>query len=377
MSILAGINLQTFIPLFEEFLTKQGWVRLKELEAFSIWNIKENPSFNTDIRILNLKSSDYVDDIEFTEAAIEKLASYFSSSKELITQTILDKSNIIKQGKISFRVIANDVIDGKIAFKDGIELLKSSRSFIENFARSAQKKKAVFNGKKTTDVATFMDDVKLGQTQQGSYIVNIYYPIEQTPINEDLTQTSFSECVSQNISSGLNALSAYLNQGDNAPNDVGDFIQKGISTNLCESLIRLSGKNQHRDLEITIYNDTLDDKQIFTLAHSNIDKIKSISTQLQKEEYEFSHYEIIGKVIERHSLSGNNDEGGRITVKMEIYGRIRSINVELDTQQYKLANQAVDQGNMLRLIGALSIKKQRGEMTKLKKIDIFNNEKLL
>ncbi|VEH66661.1 Uncharacterised protein [Rodentibacter pneumotropicus] len=56
---------------------------------------------------------------------------------------------------------------------------------------------------------------------------------------------------------------------------------------------------------------------------------------------------------------------------MEIYGRIRSINVELDTQQYKLANQAVDQGNMLRLIGALSIKKQRGEITKLKKIDIL------
>ncbi|VEH66664.1 Uncharacterised protein [Rodentibacter pneumotropicus] len=102
MSILAGINLQTFIPLFEEFLTKQGWVRLKELEAFSIWNIEENPSFNTDIRVLNLKSSDYVDDIEFTEAAIEKLASYFSSSKELITQTILDKAILLNRERSVF-----------------------------------------------------------------------------------------------------------------------------------------------------------------------------------------------------------------------------------------------------------------------------------
>ena len=376
MSILAKINLQTFIPLFEEFLTKQGWVRLKQLEAFSIWNIKENPSFDTDIRLLNLKTESYIDDIEFTENAIKKLAHYFSSSAELIIQAILNKSNIIKQGKISFRVIANDVIDGKIAFKDGIELLKSSRAFIENFARSAQKKKAVFHGKKTADVITFMDEVKLGQTQQGSYIVNVYYPVEQLSINEDLSQTSFSECVSQNISSGLNALSDYLNQRNNAPKDTGDFVQKGISVNLCESLIRLSGKNQHRDIEITVYDET-QNKQTFTLTHSDVNKIKSISTQLQKEEYNFPHYEVIGKVIERHSLSGNNDEGGRITVKMEIYGRIRSINVELDTQQYKLANQAVDQGNMLRLIGALLIKKQRGEITNLQQIDILNNEKLL
>ncbi|HHW7450534.1 hypothetical protein IXK22_11985 [Pasteurella multocida] len=377
MSILAEINLQTFIPLFEEFLTKRGWVRLKQLETFSIWNIKENPSFDTDIRLLNPKTEPYVDDIEFTEAAIKKLARYFSSSVELITQAILDESNIVKQGKISFRVIANDVIDGKIAFQDGIELLKSSRSFIENFARSAQKKRAIFNGKKTTDVTAFMNEVKLGQTQQGSYIVNVYYPIEQPSINEDLTQTSFSECVNQNMSSGLNALSDYLERRNNAHQDVGDLIQKGISTNLCESLIRLSGKNQHRDLEITVYDDNTKDKQIFTLARSNIDKIKSISTQLSKEEFYFQTYEVIGKVIERHSLSGNNDEGGRITVKMEVYGRIRSINVELDTKQYKLANQAVDQGNMLRLIGTLSIKKQRGDMTKLSRIDILNSEKLL
>ena len=56
-----------------------------------------------------------------------------------------------------------------------------------------------------------MNEMQLGQTQKGSYVINVYYPIEQLSPSEDLTQTSFAECVNQNITSGLAALSAYLN----------------------------------------------------------------------------------------------------------------------------------------------------------------------
>lgn len=377
MSILEKINLQTFIPLFETFLIKQGFRKLKEMPAFSIWNVENNPTFETDIRLINLQSKPCVDDVEFTEKAIDKLARHFASSSELILKAILDKGQLIKQGRIHFRVIADDVENGKIAFMEGIELFKSTRAFIEYFARSTQKKKAVFHSKKTAVVNDFMKEVQLGQTQKGSYIINIYYPIEQPSVYEDITQTSFAECVNQNISSGLTALSAYLENKDNAPKDPGDFIQKGISSNLCESLIRLSGHNQHRDVEVVLYDTELDNnKQIFTLKKSNIDKIKHIATQLVKDEFDFEKYEVTGKVIERHSLSGNNEEGGRITVKMEIYGRMRSINVDLDPINYKLANRAVAKNKPIHLCGRLHIKKEKGELTHLTKITILNDTPL-
>ena len=163
----------------------------------------------------------------------------------------------------------------------------------------------------------------------------------------------------------------------NAPKNPGDFIQKGISSNLCESLIRLSGKDHHRDVEVSLYDDQANDrKHTFLLKKSNITQIKYIAQKLAKDEFEFDKYEVIGKVIERHSLSGNNEEGGRITVKMEIYGRMRSINVELDPQNYKLANRAVNKNKQLRLLGKLRIKKGKGELIQPTNISILDDERL-
>ena len=97
---------------------------------------------------------------------------------------------------------------------------------------------------------------------------------------------------------------------------------------------------------------------------------------MPKDEFEFEKYEVIGKVIERHSLSGNNEEGGRITVKTEVYGRMRSINVELDPEHYKLANLAVNENRQLRLFGKLHIKKGKGELICPTNIAILNDETL-
>ena len=372
-SFLRKSDIQTLIPKIKSYLVKQNWVQIKESETLSIWCA---PDKKTTVRIIN-PNIQAEDSLEFIESTLEKLANYFKSSIELVLQAILNHQFPDKLGRMRFRVIADDVANGTIAFSEGIELLKSTRSFIENFVRSTQKKKAIFTGKKTTTVTNFMNEMQLGQTQKGSYVINVYYPIEQLSPSEDLTQTSFAECVNQNITSGLAALSAYLNNEKNAPKNPGDFIQKGISSNLCESLIRLSGKDHHRDVEVSLYDDQANDrKHTFLLKKSNITQIKYIAQKLAKDEFEFDKYEVIGKVIERHSLSGNNEEGGRITVKMEIYGRMRSINVELDPQNYKLANRAVNKNKQLRLLGKLRIKKGKGELIQPTNISILDDERL-
>ena len=372
-SFLSKSDIPTLIPKIKSYLIEQSWVQVKESDVLSIWCA---PDKKTTVRVIN-PNIQAEDSLEFTENTLEKLANYFKSSVELVLQAIENHKFPDKLGRISFRVIADDVANGTIAFSEGIELLKSTSAFIENFVRSTQKKKAIFNGKKTAAVANFMNEVQLGQTQQGSYVINVYYPIEQLSAKSDLTQTSFAECVNQNISSGLTALSDYFNNAKNAPQDPSYFIQKGISSNLCESLIRLSGKNQHRDVEVSLYDEqTTNGKHIFLLKKSNIKHIKNIARKLAKDEFEFEKYEVIGKVIERHSLSGNNEEGGRITVKTEVYGRMRSINVELDPEHYKLANLAVNENRQLRLFGKLHIKKGKGELICPTNIAILNDETL-
>lgn len=370
-------NIAQFIPLLQQYLIQQGWHKVKENNVLSIWNKVEAPSLATLLRLPNL-ANHAEDNVEFTLIALRKLADHLNSSEELVVQAVYDNRLPAQLGKISVRVIADDVQNGQIAFQEGIELFQTTKRFVENFAKSAWKKRAQHSNKKAASVVEFMKSVKLGQTQHGSYIVNVYYPIEQVPAtNGALMQTTFSEQVNYNIASGLAALSDYLDNTDNAPKDVGDFIQKGISTNLCETLVNFSGKNQHRDVELTLHTSRNDEHpQIFRLPKAKIHRIEHIATQLAKDEYRWKKYEVIGKVIDRHSLSGGIEEGGSITVKTEIYGKIRTIHIELDPTDYKLANEATNQGKPLQLIGALHIKQQRGEMSELQKIQIWDSEPL-
>ncbi|OOH89508.1 hypothetical protein BMT54_06340 [Pasteurellaceae bacterium 15-036681] len=372
-SLLEKSDIQTLIPKFSQYLISQHWLLLKDNGIVSIWG---SPDKQLSIRLPN-PASLAEDDAEFTEIALSKLARYLNSSTELVLQAILDSKFPPKLGQISFRIIADDVENGQISFQDGIELFKSTKRFIENFAKSAWKKSAILTTYKPENVADFINNVRLGQTEHGSYTVNIYYPIEQVSVEDDLSKTSFSEAVNQNISSGLSALASYLSEQADAPQNAGDFIQRGISTNLCHTLVSFSGKRQHRDLEITLH--TLENNgsnQIFRLQNAKIEKLKHIAKQLAKDEYFFEKYEVIGKVIDRHSLSGNIEEGGKITVKMEIYGKLRNISINLNPEEYKLANKATNDGNLLQLVGKLFIKKGKGEMSDLTNIRILNNESL-
>lgn len=374
-SLLKKSDIQTLIPKFTQYLQSQHWRLLKDNGIVSIWGAPNN---ETSIRLPNPVTPSE-DEAEFTEIALSKLASYLNSSEELILQSILDATLPAKLGKISFRIIADDVDNGQISFHDGVELFITTKRFIENFAKTAWKKSATLSTHKPELVANFINNVKLGQTEHGSYTINVYYPIEQLSMEEDLFQTrkSFSETVNQNISSGLSALSSYLTKQPDAPQNAGDFIQKGISIDLCDTLVRFSGKEEHRDLEITLHSVEMENpRQIFRLQNMQIKEIRHIANQLNKDEHFFDKYVVKGKVIARHSLSGNIEEGGRITVKMEIYGKLRSIQIDLNPEEYKLANKATNDGNLLELIGKLRIKKDKGEMSNLIGIRILENKPL-
>lgn len=374
--ILTEKTLAQFIPLLQQYLKQQGWHKVKENDVLSIWNKVESPSLATLLRLPNVIEVTE-DKCNFTLSTLQKLADHLNSSVEFIVQAVYDNKPAAQLGKISVRVIADDVQNGQIAFQEGLSLFQTTKNFVENFAKSTWKKKAYHSNGKAVSVVEFMSTLKLGQTQQGSYIVNVYYPIEQSLGNSAIPETSFSAQVNQNIASGLAALSEHLNQSDVESIDIGEFIQKGISANLCNTLIHFSGKNQHRDVEITLHAiNTNEQNQVFTLPKAKIPDIEHISTQLAKDEFWFEKYEVIGKVIDRHSLSGGIEEGGKISVRVEIYGRVRTIHIDLNPMDYKLANEATNQGKPLRLIGKLHIKQQKGEMTDLTRIQIWENPSL-
>lgn len=377
MSKLLDVNkIAYYIDMIEEFLLDHNWHCLKEYDSFSVWNLKNNPTFKTDIRLPINSNNEYADDIDLIEEAINKLAILFNSNFEFVLQSIINKKPITSFSKISFRVISNDVKKGNIPLDEGINLISSVKKFIENIAKATETRKTSFSSYKSKNIMDFMGSIQLGQTEIGSYVVNLHYPIQTIRSFDSVNniQQSFSECVENDIELGLKTLTEIVMKNKYI-NDIATLVQKGISANLCDSLINLTGLSQNRNVEIILHNK---EKKVssFYFDKTRISLIKNISQKLHKDEFILDNFTVIGFVVDRHSLSGNLLEGGKISIKMFIVGKMRNIDIELDTKQYLIANDAVKLASQVSITGRLSIKKTNGILVNVSNIKIVEQKKL-
>lgn len=377
MSKLLDINkIAYYKQMIEKFLSDHDWHLLKKYDTFSVWNLKENPTFKTDIRLPIDYNNEYADNIDFIEEAINKLAIIFNSNFESIWQSIINEQTIDRVSKVSFRVISEDVKKGNIPLNEAINLIKNVKYFIENMAKATESKRASFTKYKSKDIIDFMESVQLGQTEIGSYIVNLYYPISQTDTfyNLNKVEQSFSECVDKDIEIGLKALTEIVNENKYI-NDIATLVQKGISANLCDSLINLTGLSQNRDVEIILHNKT---KKLtpFYFDKTRISLIKEISKNLSKDEFILNNFTVTGYVVDRYSPSGNLFEGGKITIKMTIFNKKRNIDIDLNSEQYYQANEAVELASQISITGKLLIKKAAGTLVNISDIKIIEQKKI-
>jgi hypothetical protein len=179
--------------------------------------------------------------------------------------------------------------------------------------------------------------------------------------------------VDNDIELGLKTLTEIVDENKYS-NDIATLVQKGISSNLCDSLIDLTGLSQNRNVEIILHNKT---KKVssFYFDKTRVSLIKNISQKLHQDEFILDNFTVIGFVVDRHSLSGNLLEGGRISIKMHIIGKMRNIDIELNTKQYLIANDAVKLASQVSITGKLSIKKASGTLVNISDIKIVEQKK--
>ncbi|TOO51119.1 hypothetical protein CGH34_25850, partial [Vibrio parahaemolyticus] len=108
---------------------------------------------------------------------------------------------------VKIRVVHSDVEEGTIPIEDGVLLIEKSRDLLAATTLSTFSKKAYFTGQRNTEAQNFIKQLRLGQTEVGSFIVNLIAPIPET-INSQLDQDEMSvtRAVTNNLSRSLVAL---------------------------------------------------------------------------------------------------------------------------------------------------------------------------
>ena len=240
-----SINEKITLSVLKNYLVRQHWREcdIKIDLPITFWKNEQFPE--AELRLPNNENlSDY-------DSAIFRVVQELAFLEGCEVQELI--VTLHSQDTINIRIVGDDVENGTIPLQDGALLFQSAESLI----KSAVSKILIATKKmrKRQQIDEFMDSVRLGQTQHGSYAINIITPntISET-IQADYTPVTTSEILNDTIYKALQSLKVSV-----AKYQKDDDIQifeyskiEGADLGICNALLAMSGENQERDVEINL-----------------------------------------------------------------------------------------------------------------------------
>ncbi|KHN66220.1 hypothetical protein DH17_03880 [Acinetobacter oleivorans] len=149
-----------------------------------------------------------------------------------------------------------------------------------------------------------------------------------------------------------------------------ESVSNGVSANLCDSLIGMSGKNENYDIEISIKSrkTKITNKHLF--SSSSVQYMK-IATDFLKGQNSVVNYTVIGTVINLKQQP--NENHGTVTIKFKYEGKMRSIKLRLENPDYLDAVKAHANKKTVSITGDLYISGKNTDLLNFKKL-IINDQ---
>ena len=325
--------------LLGKYLELNHWKAHKDPRGVAkIWRKEVNGQLREVVQPVMPELQDYDSSID---SAIERLAAINrvdpDKMRELITHSRFDTYSV--------RVIGDDIEEGRIPLKDGVKLFSSFKDLITAAARSSERTAAVYKGGKLSrKVREFLDGLLLDQTAVGSYIVNISQFIPINDFDNEMgfissTRRGLSESLSKSISAAYEI--ATLDEGDEIDASfLTSSISKGVSANLLDAIIKMSGSDTRRSVELSIELSGFElrgqeyaKRLIFEPKH--IGNLKRASGFYRKN-YEVPDYLLVG-FVKGQTLNPDHQTGGEVEIYTTIDSDIHIVSISLDREQYETA----------------------------------------
>lgn len=149
--------------------------------------------------------------------------------------------------------------DGSVRIDAGVEIVLQARDMLLSAACAAKDPRASYRAGKVKDAASYMDRVRLGQTEQGSFVVTLLAPVppalsrDQGAFWPVETDEPFERQVTRTLAGGLQAAQAAAESAIRG-NGMSAFqvaVKHGVNANLCEALASLIEKGNGLDVSVT------------------------------------------------------------------------------------------------------------------------------
>lgn len=347
---------------FRAYLECTGWMQNGTIpNVASIWHRSEQSDDGAEILLPESQIvRDYWDGLL---DAVVKLARFERKATEQMVQEL----STFFCDQVSIRVIADDVEGGTIPLVDGVKLNEKGRDLMVAAVLSTVSKRRNFSGTRPAEATVYLSGLRLGQTEIGSYVVNIITPVaRRQEAQRELEDTPFGRVVTTNLALGLHALCSAVRTYDDNPSrsELDDAVAKGASANMCDALIGLSGEHQQRafSISLSLSKDVQYGGDVPRLFDFRVEDVRTLR---EMANYYRDNYVRTGFTAEGFVKKLDRDPAsdiGFITITADVNGFEKNIEFELAEEQYKVAIRAHEDRKLVTCKGDLHVSPRRAKL---------------
>jgi hypothetical protein len=360
------------------YLDLRGWRKDADLGAMaSVWHRTEPQQEDAEVLLPSLQQRAK----DFSRRLVDAVTAIADFEGRSVTDIVADVTGYFAD-RIRVRVFHFDVDGGTIPLDDGVLLNQRARDLMEAAALASSSKRRQFTGRKTEEMNEYLRSLRLGQTEIGSYVVNIIAPVPvQQSSQLGLPSVPTTHLVTATLSSGLRALDDAIGTITNggSPVVLDEAVSNGASANLCDALVGLSGAEQKRGFEVTITpaSSGLAPRPSlkFVFDRDKVERVAEAAAYYKREDYTLYDRTITGSVEKLDRPLA--DETGTITIATKLNDQPKNVSVELGKDEYQQAVEAHGNKHLVRCHGDVRVTARAARLMNPRDFKVIRNGELL
>ena len=275
--------------------------------------------------------------------------------------------------------------DYSLALDAGVDLLAGSRMLLLAAAYSTVRPQRQFRAGRNERASSYVSSVRLGQTEPGSFVVNLLVPVSPSlaePDHAHLFEPPFERRANRTLVAGLRAMreaTDLINRGD----DIWAFdrrVPNGVSANLCSAAAHLvevgGGLEVSVSWALTRLASLERDEQRATVTFQLPDAlVLHEAARILSDRQERVDERIEGYVS---ALARDQSEPeGRATIKVVIDGALTSVKADFSSSEYSKITEAHANRWSVSLEGDLRREGQRWHLSNPRDLTVMDDNDLV
>ena len=293
----------------------------------------------------------------------------------VLTDLSLAESDIVRLR------LSNAHADNTVRLADGAVVLEESKNLLLAAACSADRPQRMYRAGRNNAARKYLDHVRLGQTERGSYVINLLSPVAPSLHRQGtlFPEEPFERRVTRMLASGLRASRSAMDRVNRGVADIDEFesrLGEGISANLCRSVARLTEAGKGLEVSVSWAMTRRDQREVGErLAVSFrppdvavLDEAARVLANRQERTDEEIHGYVSRLARER------TDPTGTATIKAFVDGAMASVQAVFESEDYGEITRAHEARLSVSLEGDLRREGQRWHLRNPRGVTVIEDE---